>query len=191
LYYASCTATTAPPHGPRGRSILAAFARTLDHPAKDCLEQPFVHYVEDRPQKARKHFFGVSEAKPDFVGIVITDNLVTASVGNERLQELQWDRREIENYLCYPEVLEAYAQDLAEESPTDGPLFATSRARQARERMVAARPATALACAMVSCNRRQAKRSGVPRRKDTGGRLSDALFSFVSCLPSPQTTFQG
>jgi len=101
------------------------FARTLDHPAKDCLEQPFVHYVEDRPQKARKHFFGVSEAKPDFVGIVITDNLVTASVGNERLQELQWDRREIENYLCYPEVLEAYAQDLAEESPTDGPLFAT------------------------------------------------------------------
>ena len=26
---------------------------------------------------------------------------------------------------------------------------------------------------------------------DTGGRLSDALFSFVSCLPSPQTTFQG
>lgn len=115
-------------------AILAAFARTLNHPAQACLEQPFVHYIENQPQKARDHFYGISEAKRDIVGVVVTDNLGTASQANDRLIELQWKRREIENYVCFPEVLESYARKLAEE-PADGELFIHSRAREFVEAM--------------------------------------------------------
>jgi hypothetical protein len=38
-------------------AILRVFAETLDHPAKSVLEQPFVHYVSNQPNKARDHFF--------------------------------------------------------------------------------------------------------------------------------------
>ena len=46
-------------------AILQAFAEKLDHPARDILKRPFVHYVENQPQKARKHFRGLREAKAD------------------------------------------------------------------------------------------------------------------------------
>ena len=56
-------------------AILQAFAKILDHPAREVLEQPFVHYVANQPPKARDHFFGLKEAKPDLVGIAIFDSI--------------------------------------------------------------------------------------------------------------------
>src|SRR6185295_14088224 len=38
-------------------AILQAFARALDHSAQKALERPFVHYVENKPAKARDHFY--------------------------------------------------------------------------------------------------------------------------------------
>ncbi len=52
-------------------AILRALAQTLDHPAKDILERPFVHYVQNQPQKARDHFYGLQEAKKDLVGVAL------------------------------------------------------------------------------------------------------------------------
>lgn len=91
-------------------AILKAFANALDHEAKSFLERPFVHYVLNQPTKARDHFFGLLEAKKDLVGIAIFDRLDKELGKHDRLKEIMWERRELENYLCSEEVLLAYAQ---------------------------------------------------------------------------------
>ncbi len=101
-------------------AILQAFAELLDHPARATLEQPFVHYVANLPVKARDHFFGLREAKPDLVGIAIFDSIPQELDGKPPLRELKWRWREIENYLCFPETLLAYAEQVDGEP---GPLF--------------------------------------------------------------------
>ena len=92
-------------------SILRAFAKLLHHEAADCLERPFVHYVATNlPQKARDHFFGLREGKPDLVGIAIFDHLDKQLKTDTAIVETMWNRREIENYLCSEEVLLAFAK---------------------------------------------------------------------------------
>lgn len=96
-------------------AILQAFAKLLEHEAAVVLERPFVHYVQTNlPQHARDHFFGLQEAKADLVAIALFDNLDKNLQQGQALVEMMWRRREIENYLCLPEVLLAYARhDLA------------------------------------------------------------------------------
>ncbi len=90
--------------------ILRVFAETLDHPAKEHLAAPFLHPVATNlPQRAREHFFGLREAKGDLVGIAIFDRLDKELQSGTPLVELQWAKREIENYLCSQNALEAYA----------------------------------------------------------------------------------
>jgi hypothetical protein len=101
-------------------AVLQAFAKLLHHPARENLEQPFVHYVANLPHKARDHFFGLREAKPDLVGIAVFDSIPQDLSEDGPLCELKWRRREIENYMCYPETLLAYAEKIDGES---GPLF--------------------------------------------------------------------
>lgn len=94
-------------------AILRAFARTLQHPAADLLERPFVHYVLTRasvPQRARDHFYGLREARPDLVGAALFDRLDRELQAGAPLAEMMWQRREIENYLCQEEVLLRYAR---------------------------------------------------------------------------------
>ena len=45
-----------------------------------------------------------------------------------------WKRREIENYLCYPEVLNRYAESV-DESKFEGPLFAVAERDRRRKLM--------------------------------------------------------
>jgi predicted ATPase len=99
-------------------AILQAFAKLLNHPAKEALEQPFVHYVANLPPKAREHFFGLREAKPDLVGIVVFDSIPQELDEHGLLCELKWRQREIENYLCFPETLLAYADQVDGEPGT-------------------------------------------------------------------------
>ena len=90
--------------------ILRAFAESLVHPALGDLVTPFLHPVATNlPQRARDHFFGLREAKPDLVGIAIFDRLDKELQQGTPLVELMWDKREIENYFCRQDVLEAYA----------------------------------------------------------------------------------
>jgi len=92
-------------------AILQAFAKTLQHPAGAALERPFVHYVSTNlPQRARDHFFGLHEAKPDFVGVALFDRLDKQLQEHPALVEMMWQRREIENYVCAEQVLAAYAR---------------------------------------------------------------------------------
>lgn len=95
-------------------AILRGFADVLKHPAKDALEQPFVHYVGNQPPKARDHFHGLREAKPDLKGLAIYDRLDRELPSDEYFRQVQWKRREIENYLCLRDVLLDYAAKQAE-----------------------------------------------------------------------------
>ncbi|MYA57361.1 AAA family ATPase [Candidatus Poribacteria bacterium] len=56
-------------------AILQAFAEKLNHPAKKELEAPYIHYVGNQPEKAREHFYGLREAKPDLVGFCLFDRI--------------------------------------------------------------------------------------------------------------------
>lgn len=113
-------------------AILRAFADTLAHPAVRYLERPFVYYVGNQPQQARHHFYGLQEAKSDLVGVVILDRIGESLRPSEPLRELMWRRREIENYLCHPKVLVAYAEAVSDVS---GPLFAHAERPRRRQIM--------------------------------------------------------
>ena len=92
-------------------AILQAFAAILDHPAAKVLERPFVHYLTTNlPQRARNHFVGLQEAKPDLVGFALFDRLEKIIQPGTTLVEAMWRKREIENYLCQESVLLAYAR---------------------------------------------------------------------------------
>lgn len=91
-------------------AILQAFAELLNHPAKEQLKAPFVYYVATNvPNKAREHFHGLKEAKPDFVGLAIFDRIESMLRSANGLIEVMWEKCEIENYFCTEDVLMAYA----------------------------------------------------------------------------------
>lgn len=115
-------------------AILQTFASRLHHTAARYLERPFVHYIVNQPAKAYEHFFGLREAKPDLVGIAIYDRLDREIQPRPNLVETFWRRREIENYLCYPEALLAYASKSIPEHPM-GPIFNTAEVENRRRVM--------------------------------------------------------
>ena len=115
-------------------AILRAFARALGHPAAAHLERPFVHYIGNDIRRAWEHFFGLRESKPDLVGVMLTDRLDRKRESSDALLDFMWERREIENYLCFPEVLEAYAEHLARDQAA-GELFEAPQADRYRQAM--------------------------------------------------------
>ena len=102
-------------------AVLLALARRLNHPAAELLQSPYVHYVANQPSKAKKHFYGLREAKPDLVGIALYDRLEHAPPNDPNFTQLMWRRREIENYLCRQQVLLDFAE--SEGSDHHGQLF--------------------------------------------------------------------
>ncbi len=108
-------------------AILRAFAEILGHQgAIKALERPFVRYVGNQPNDASKHFYGLREALQYLAGIAIFDKLekgIPDDLRENGLKGLMWKRREIENYFCCPETLEAYATATSAEQAA-GPLFA-------------------------------------------------------------------
>ena len=92
-------------------AILKAFAETLIHKeAIDALARPFVHYVQNQPNKVNDHFWALKYAKDDLTGLAIFDRLDRTLPDNMGTVALQWKKRELENYLCMEEVLLAYAK---------------------------------------------------------------------------------
>jgi len=115
-------------------AILHSFAEVLHHPAKAALDRPFVHYVQNQPTRARDHFRGLREAKPDLVGFTLCDRISLTLQPTPELREHMWTRREIENYLCQRETLLALAE-AQETDATAGPLFAGPASNRRREAM--------------------------------------------------------
>lgn len=106
--------------------LLRKFAHRLGHTdAIRALEHPFVHYVENQPQRARSHYYGLRAAMPSLKGIAIFDRIDSRSIESGELECLAWTRREIENYLCSPATLESYAGKYGIEYEKE-PLFAAA-----------------------------------------------------------------
>ena len=116
-------------------AILQAFAGRLGHePALRALERPFVRYVGNRPRAAQDHYHGLREALPELRGVALFDRLDPAPPDMAPIECLTWRRREIENYLCSPATLEAYAAaSAAGDAP--GPLFTPSAEERRRDAM--------------------------------------------------------
>ncbi len=116
-------------------AVLRAFAERLNHKsAMECLARPFVRYVGNLPSEVRKHFQGLREAVGRLQGIAIFDQLDRALPNDLGAAGLTWTRREIENYFCYPETLEAYARQSAV-SAAAGPLFGEAEAQRRLDTM--------------------------------------------------------
>ncbi|MFZ5654336.1 MAG: ATP-dependent nuclease [Pseudomonadota bacterium] len=92
-------------------AMLRAFSIVLDHPARQYLDRPFVHYVANQPRKAQEHFHALREAKNDLTGVAIYDRLEANLPDDPKLAQRMWTRRELENYLCQPETLLRFAED--------------------------------------------------------------------------------
>ncbi len=105
-------------------AILRAFAEMTDHgDAVRALERPFVHYVGNQVMEVAKHFHGIREAVPDLVGVAIFDRREADLPKDLGVDATTWRHREIENYLCYRETLEAYALQSVDALDLPGPLF--------------------------------------------------------------------
>ena len=111
-------------------SILYAFAKRLGHErALRVLERPFVKYVENNASAVRNHYHGLREAVPGLRGVVLFDRLESEPRDMAPVECLMWKRREIENYLCSRNTLEAYATASAFEAVA-GPLFTRAEAEK-------------------------------------------------------------
>jgi len=119
--------------------ILQAFAGILDFwEAIDALNRPFVHYLSaNQVIKAVDHFHGLKEAVSNLKGIGIFDRLDKGlpSASHPDITLLSWQKREIENYFCLPETLEAFA--MIEDMYTLGPLFRDTEGNRRKEIMKA------------------------------------------------------
>jgi ABC-type branched-subunit amino acid transport system ATPase component len=111
-------------------AILRAFAERLNYEeAKVALERPFVHYVGNQPGDVRKHFQGLREAAANLRAVALFDHLERALPADLGAVGLMWQKREIENYLCDRDTLEAYAQQTGEQSVA-GPLFSVAESER-------------------------------------------------------------
>lgn len=98
--------------------ILRRFAERLQHSAAQVLATPFFHAINSqRISIAKEHFYGLREAKPDLVGIIIVDHQTRLPESTDDLLVLHWERNEIENYLCTRETLLNYAEAEADTPP--------------------------------------------------------------------------
>jgi hypothetical protein len=98
-------------------AILRAWADIAGHTvAGAALERPFVKYVGNQPRIAGDHFHGLREAYPQLLGLGVFDRIeegIPTDLCAKGLRCEMWKKREIENYICYTEVLVAYAENSA------------------------------------------------------------------------------
>ena len=103
-------------------NVLRAFADRLNHPAREKLQRVFLHPIGNQPVKGRNHFYALREAKTDLVAFLLADRDVPDLQPGVELVQRKWKRREVENYLCQPETLLAWASEFGRASAA-GPLF--------------------------------------------------------------------
>lgn len=109
--------------GPTDLAILRAFAEKLNHPLLPALQKPYVEYIGNQPGRAREHFYGLREAKPDIIGFCLFDRISDELHNQPELIEYAWTRCEIENYIvCSKQVIIDWAHDAAMKQ-AGGPLF--------------------------------------------------------------------
>jgi ABC-type lipoprotein export system ATPase subunit len=86
-------------------AMLRAWSGVLNHDAKKILARPFVKYIANQPNKASEHFFGLKEGIPSLMGFALFDHLGRELPPSFKLDNHQWRKNEIENYIVNKDVL--------------------------------------------------------------------------------------
>jgi ABC-type taurine transport system ATPase subunit len=120
---------------------LIALSENLGHPARDALSRPFVHYVENLPNKAYEHFYALREARPDLRGYALFDRLDLPPGTRDGLTEHTWIKREFESYFATRDALLRWTEGACNEHL--GPLFVEAWLREMEEAIVEVEDATA------------------------------------------------
>jgi len=116
-------------------AMLRQLARKMEHTdALAALERPFVCYVGSNPGAVRRHYWGLREAVSTLRAVALFDRLPQSLPENLGATGLMWKRREIENYVCLPETLRAYAMSTAEHDGP-GPVFAPTESAKRQRAM--------------------------------------------------------
>jgi ABC-type lipoprotein export system ATPase subunit len=111
--------------------IIKKFAQKLSHPVLNHIETCFHKTINTNdPTEARIHFAGLKAAKPDLIGIALYDNIQFQIGVLAGLNEIKWQKNEIENYFYSQEVLIKWA--IGEISQD---LFGPAEAQQREEAM--------------------------------------------------------
>ena len=102
--------------GQSDERILGEWSRTLDHPARQFFDRPFVHWLGGRSlREARDHYFALRAAFPQIRAICLLDgdnrDEPDEEVNASGLLILRWRRYEIENYLLQPEAIKQFVGD--------------------------------------------------------------------------------
>jgi hypothetical protein len=124
--------------GSTDAAILERLAMRLKHPAMEALSGAYVDYLDTNdPPLALNKFHALREAVPTLQGLAIFDRLQRELPADPYLGMIAWKRREIENYICTPESLLAWAAadgipdtevDLVEQASSPGRREAMQRA---------------------------------------------------------------
>jgi hypothetical protein len=97
--------------------ILREWAAVLGHPARSFLKSPFVYPMGGigRLGEIKRHFSALRLAYPEIKGLCLIDRDEYTGPESQDLPAglplLRWGRREIENYLLNPTVLERYVSE--------------------------------------------------------------------------------
>jgi len=94
--------------------MLKAFAEKLNRPELlNLLDKANIHYTQNNiPNTAKSNFHSLRTFLPDLNGLAIFDKLPNQiKDSHESLKILEWERRELENYFCFPDVLERWTKN--------------------------------------------------------------------------------
>lgn len=119
--------------GESDHRILAAWARILDHPAKEFFDEPFIHVLRGNDLKsAWDHFFAMQEACPKLRALCLPDGdregdgggpEAGSPDGDSGLKVIRWKRYEIENYLLHPDAIKRFVISSLYRPRASGGLF--------------------------------------------------------------------
>ena len=102
--------------GSSDETILREWARILDHPARQFLENGYVHHLGGRRLKyARAHLFALRGHFPAIRAVCLLDGDMREELESETLKSgllvSRWHRYEIENYLLQPSAIVRFLED--------------------------------------------------------------------------------
>ncbi len=92
--------------------MLKAFAEKLERfDLVNLIDKANIHYTQNNlPTLARENFYNLRNLLPELNGLAVFDRLKNPQTDNkEILKIVQWERRELENYFCFPEILKRWA----------------------------------------------------------------------------------
>lgn len=92
--------------------MLKAFCEKLNrNELLNLLDKANIHYTQNNvPKSARDNFYNLRNLLPELNGLALFDKLQNSQIEtNEPLLIIEWKRRELENYFCFPFVLKRWA----------------------------------------------------------------------------------